>query len=69
MNYNSNACGALQTKIELEPGESKEIAFVLGMKSDEEAEAVLSSYKDGNDYFIYVLMCFPILGCYMYSND
>lgn len=46
LNYNSNACGALQTKIELEPGESKEIAFVLGMKSDEEAEAVLSSYKD-----------------------
>ncbi|MDO5127079.1 MAG: N,N'-diacetylchitobiose phosphorylase [Eubacteriales bacterium] len=46
LNYNSNACGALETKLTLAPGESKEFAFVLGMKSDEETEAVMASYAD-----------------------
>ena len=46
LNYNSNACGALQTKIELTPGESKVFTFVLGMKSDAEAEEILTGYTD-----------------------
>ena len=46
LNYNSNACGALQTQIELAPGESKVFAFVLGMKSDKDAESILSGYTD-----------------------
>ena len=46
LNYNSNGCGALHTKIELAPGETKEFAFVLGMKSDSESNAILDSYKD-----------------------
>ena len=46
LNYNSNACGALQTKLVLAPGESKEIAFVLGMKPDKEAEAVIAEYSE-----------------------
>ena len=46
LNYNSNACGALHCALELQPGETREIAFVLGMKSDEEAVAVLASYDD-----------------------
>lgn len=46
LNYNSNSCGALETKLVLAPGETKEIAFVLGMKSDEQAEAILAEYKD-----------------------
>lgn len=46
LNYNSNGCGALHTKIELEPGESKVITFVLGMKSDKEADAILAGYKE-----------------------
>ncbi len=46
LNYNSNACGALETKITLAPGESKEFAFVLGMKNDEETDAVMASYSD-----------------------
>ncbi len=46
LNYNSNACGALQTKMELAPGESKVFTFVLGMKSDKEAESILSGYTD-----------------------
>ncbi len=46
LNYNSNACGALETKMTLAPGESKEIAFILGMKNDAEAEVVIAGYKD-----------------------
>ncbi len=46
LNYNGNACGALHCALELQPGETKELAFVLGMKSDEEAVGVLSAYND-----------------------
>lgn len=46
LNYNGNACGALETKITLKPGETKEIAFVLGMKDDADAEAVMGEYGD-----------------------
>lgn len=46
LNYNSNACGAIETKMTLAPGETKEIAFILGMKNDAEAEVVLAGYKD-----------------------
>lgn len=44
--YNENCCGALSTVIELAPGESKSIAFVLGMKKNAEAEAILASYAE-----------------------
>ncbi len=46
LNYNANACGALETKLTLAPGESKEFAFVLGMKNDEEINEVMNSYAD-----------------------
>ena len=46
LNYNSNGCGALQTKVELAPGETKEMTFVLGMYSDEEASKIIASYED-----------------------
>ncbi len=46
LNYNSNACGALQTTMELQPGETKVFTFVLGMKSDEAAEKILADYAD-----------------------
>ena len=36
----------METKITLAPGESKELAFVLGMKNDAETEAVMNSYAD-----------------------
>ncbi len=45
LNYNENGCGALSTVISLAPGETKEIAFVLGMKSDAEAEGILRQYR------------------------
>ena len=46
LNYNSNGCGALQTSIELEAGESTELVFILGMKSDEESCEIMNTYKD-----------------------
>ncbi len=46
LNYNLNACGALETKLTLKPGESKEFAFILGMKSDDEADEIMASYKE-----------------------
>lgn len=46
LNYNSNSCGALQTSMELQPGETKEIAFILGQKTEEETKQVISSYEN-----------------------
>ncbi len=45
LNYNTNCCGALQTKLTLQPGESKEFIFVLGQKSDKESKAILDYYE------------------------
>lgn len=45
-NYNDNSCGAISTVIELAPGQTKEIAFILGFKEPEEAEAVMAGYED-----------------------
>ena len=46
LSYNENSCGAVSTKIELKPGEEKNIAFIVGMKYSEEAEEIISSYAD-----------------------
>lgn len=46
MNYNGNSCGALSSKIVLQPGETKSIAFILGMKYDEESSAILKNYRN-----------------------
>lgn len=46
LNYNSNACGALHTEMELEPGESKMVTFVLGMKPDKTAAQILAGYEN-----------------------
>ena len=45
-NYNENSCGALTTVIKLAKGETKEIAFVLGMKDDAQAADIMDRYKD-----------------------
>lgn len=46
LNYNCNCCGALATVIKLAPGEEKHLAFVLGMKYEKEALAIMNSYED-----------------------
>ncbi|MBQ9935266.1 MAG: N,N'-diacetylchitobiose phosphorylase [Lachnospiraceae bacterium] len=46
LNYNENSCGALSTVVTLEPGESKYMAFIVGMKYDDEAAASIGKYTD-----------------------
>lgn len=46
LNYNLNSCGALQTDFTLEPGESKEFAFLLGAKNEFQAAKLLKSYDN-----------------------
>lgn len=46
MNFNSNSCGALQCEITLQPGESRELIYILGQKSNEEADEILRSYEE-----------------------
>lgn len=46
LNYNSNGCGALHTKMTLQPGESKEFVFILGRKNHQESKEILDYYAD-----------------------
>ncbi len=46
LNYNENGCGALTSQILLEPGETKTLAFILGMKYNAEAGQILDRYQD-----------------------
>ena len=46
LNYTINACGARETKHILKPVVSKEFAFILGMKSDSEADEIMAAYND-----------------------
>jgi N,N'-diacetylchitobiose phosphorylase len=46
LNYNSNGCGAIETKIELAPGETKEVAFILGQYNNTDAEKIMKTYAD-----------------------
>ena len=46
LSYNENGCGALTTVLTLQPGETKEIAFILGMKYKEEADQIIAGYQD-----------------------
>ena len=46
MNYNSNACGALQSDIELQPGETKTLIYVFGQRNSAEAAEILKKYEN-----------------------
>ncbi len=46
LSYNENGCGALATALTLAAGETREIAFVLGMKYNDEADRILESYQN-----------------------
>ena len=45
MNYNSNACGALQSAAKLAPGETAEVIYVVGQKDPKTADAIMAEYK------------------------
>lgn len=46
LNYNANCCGALQSDVELAPGESKVFTYLFGQKNNAEAEELLKKYAD-----------------------
>ena len=45
--YNEYSCGALSTVLELAPGESVRVSFILGAKDGDAARALLESYGQG----------------------
>ncbi len=45
LNYNSNACGALQSDITLEPGKTKELIYVLGQRDNAAANEIMAKYE------------------------
>ncbi len=45
-NYNENGCGALAAVLTLQPGESREMVFVLGMKEDKQAQKIMEKYEN-----------------------
>ena len=46
LNYNTNSCGALQSDIVLQPGETKEFVYLLGAKTEDEAKEIIAKYED-----------------------
>lgn len=46
LNYNTNSCGALQIDVTLNPGETKELAFILGAHNDDASSQILADYND-----------------------
>ncbi|MDE7121289.1 MAG: N,N'-diacetylchitobiose phosphorylase [Oscillospiraceae bacterium] len=49
MNFNANSCGALRTELELQPGETKELIYLLGQKTEQEAEQILKLYQENEN--------------------
>ena len=45
LNFNGNPCGALHTVLELAPGETKTVAFILAQKGEKEARALMDHYQ------------------------
>ena len=49
LNYNLNSCGALHTGFTLQPGQHRQIQFVLGQADEWVAEEILSRYQDSTE--------------------
>ena len=45
LNYNGNACGALQSDVTLLPGETKEMIYLLGQKPGKDAAELIDKYQ------------------------
>ncbi|MCL2628132.1 MAG: N,N'-diacetylchitobiose phosphorylase [Oscillospiraceae bacterium] len=48
LNYCGNSCGALQSDIELAPGETKELIYLMGNKASDEADKLINEYKNAS---------------------
>lgn len=45
LNFNTNACGALQSDFELAAGEEKELIYILGQRDNAAASEIIASYE------------------------
>lgn len=45
LNYCGNSCGALQSDITLQPGESRRITYILGQKDEDTAREIIAQYE------------------------
>ncbi len=45
LNYNTNSCGALQSDIVLQPGETKELIYVMGQQPEAVARDIVAKYN------------------------
>lgn len=45
LNYTGNSCGALQTDLELAPGEEREICFIVGYGDEKTARRIMREYE------------------------
>ena len=45
LNFNANSCGVLHSAMEIAPGETKELIFVFGKATNEEADAIMAPYN------------------------
>lgn len=48
LNYNGNSCGALQSDIVLQLGETKTFTYILGQNSEKKAVETIGMYKDSS---------------------
>ena len=46
LNYCGNSCGALQSDIVLQPGETKELTYILGQKPEATAKEIIARYNE-----------------------
>ena len=46
LNYNTNSCGALQSDIVLQPGETKEITYLMGQRPENIAKEIIAKYQE-----------------------
>ena len=49
LNYNRNSCGALHTELSLQPGEERELTFILGQHDQLAAEEIVRLYEQGRN--------------------
>jgi cellobiose phosphorylase len=45
LNYNTNSCGALQSDLILQPGETKELTYIMGQRPEAVAGEILARYE------------------------
>ena len=48
LNYCGNSCGALESEIELAPGETKTLTYLLGQKCEKDAREIIAKYEDAS---------------------